>query len=422
MKILVAGAGIVGVSCAIWLQRAGHDVTIVDRAGPASGTSHGNAGVLAAAAILPVTTPDLYKTAPAMLMRRDSPLFLRWRYLPKLLPFLAKYLGYATETHVTYYARSMHQLLHDTYDQHMALARGTGAEQFVGAEDYCYGYATHAEFLADRRDWEKRSELGLKYDVISGAEYARDDPSYRTAFETVVRCKNHGRISDPGAYVQALCDHFVQQGGKLRIATIHDVQMSGTDIAALDTSQGRLSADRIVFALGPWSKDIALKLGLKLPFESERGYHIELINPSHMPRNPMMIASGQFVLTPMNGRLRAAGVLEFGGLEAGPSKAPIEMLKRQVAALLPDVRYDSMVEWMGHRPATADSLPLIGANDAAAKSFSAFGHQHLGLTTGPKTGRIIADMMDGKVPNIDLTPFDPRKYASASKVGKHIQP
>lgn len=411
MDIIVAGAGIVGVSSAIWLQRAGHTVTIVDREGPASGTSHGNAGVLAAGAIVPVTTPSLFKSAPGMLLRQDSPLFMRWGYLPKLLPFLAKYMSHATDAHVDRYAQAMWTLLHDSADQHLALARGTPAEAYIGLEDYHFGYKTHADFLADSYGWDKRKAVGVPYEVLSGADYAQEDPTFGTAFETVVRCTNHGRISDPGAYVKALADHFVDQGGTLKIATINDVEMSGTDIAALDTSDGRLTADRIVFALGPWSKTIAHKLGVKVPLESERGYHIELINPSHMPKNPMMVASGKFVITPMNGRIRAAGVVEFGGLDAGPSKAPFDLLKRQLKAVLPDVTYESTVEWMGHRPAPADSLPLIGANGSSGRSFSAFGHQHVGLTGGPKTGRIIADLIDGKKPNIDLAPFDPRKYA-----------
>ncbi|MGH1577916.1 NAD(P)/FAD-dependent oxidoreductase [Planktotalea sp.] len=413
MHILVAGAGIVGVSTAIWLQRAGHDVTIVDREGPASGTSHGNAGVLAAGGVVPVTTPSLFKSAPGMLLRQDSPLFIRWPYFPKLLPFLAKYMAHATNNHVDHYARSMNTLLHDSYDQHMALAKGTPAERFVGDQDYCFGYKTHADYLADSYAWGKRDAQGVEYEVLTGSEYAQEDSAFGTAFETIVRCKNHGRISDPGAYVKALAEHFVEQGGTLEIATINDVDMDGGAITALDTSAGRLAADKIVFALGPWSKQIAHKLGVKVPFESERGYHIELVNPSHMPKNSMMVASGKFVLTPMDGRLRAAGVIEFGGLEAGPSKAPIELLKRQVATLLPDISYDSVVEWMGHRPAPADSLPLIGANDSSAISYSAFGHQHVGLTGGPKTGRIIADLIDGKKPNIDLAPFDPRKYANS---------
>ena len=410
--ILIAGAGIVGVSSAIWLQRAGFRVTIVDRAGPASGTSHGNAGVLAAGAIVPVTVPGLMRKAPSMLLDPSSPLFLRWSYLPKLLPFLAKYLGHATDAHVDHYARSMSTLLHDSVDQHHALAAGTGAEGYVTNEDYCFGYQTHAAFEADSYGWSKRKAQNVPFEVVSGAEYATYDPLYGSQFETVVRCKSHGRISDPGAYINALADHFVEQGGELIITNINDVQVADGQITALLTDDGPMSADTILLAMGPWSKKIAHKLGVKVPLESERGYHIELINPSGMPRSPMMVASGKFVITPMRGRIRAAGVVEFGGLDAPASRGPFELLRKQVAALLPDLKYDEVVEWMGHRPAPADSLPTIGANDASGKSYSAFGHQHVGLTGGPKTGRIIADLIAGKKPNIDLAPFDPNKHIS----------
>ncbi|MEP1766336.1 MAG: FAD-binding oxidoreductase [Sulfitobacter sp.] len=411
MDILIAGAGIVGISTAIWLQRAGHKVTVVDRTGPASGTSHGNAGVLAAGALIPVTTPGLLGKTPAMLLGRDAPLFLRWTYLPRMLPFLVRYLTHANDAHVDHYARAMSGLLHDTVQQHQALAADTPAAQFITTEDYCFGYATQAAYKKDRYGWDKRAAHDVQFEVVSGAEYATYDPTYGDAFETIVRCKNHGRISDPTAYIIALADHFIAEGGTLQITTINDIEIKDGTISALMTDDGPLSADKIVFAMGPWSRKIAHKLGVKVPFESERGYHIELTNPSTMPRAPMMVASGKFVMTPMNGRLRAAGVIEFGGLDAQASRAPFEMLRRQVKRLLPDLEYDEIVEWMGHRPAPADSLPLIGANDKGNSSYSAFGHQHVGLTGGPKTGRIIAELVNGSTPNMDMQPFNPMKYS-----------
>jgi len=412
MQIIVVGAGIVGVSCAIWLQRNGHEVTIVDRAGPASGTSHGNAGVLAAGSVIPVTTPGLLRNAPGMLLKPSGPLFLKWSYLPKLAPFLVRYLGYANDRHVKYYANAMSSLLHDTVEQHRSLAAGTGAEKFISTEDYCFGYATRAAFDADHYSWKIRETLGYDFEVVDGATFAREDPVFGNAFETVVRCKNHGRISDPGLYVKTLADHFIAQGGTLKIAEVQNIETNDGVISALKTTDGDMTADHIVFAMGPWSRDTAHKLGIKVPFESERGYHIEFINPSQMPKSAMMITGGKFVLTPMDGRLRAAGVVEFGGLIKGPSRAPFALLRRQMAELMPDLRYDDTVEWMGHRPAPADSLPLIGANDPTGRSYSAFGHQHVGLTGGPKTGRIIADLIDGKMPNIELGPFDPMKHAA----------
>lgn len=412
MDIIVAGAGIVGVSTAIWLQRAGHRVTLVDRAGPGAGTSHGNGGVLAAGGVVPVTTPGLARRAPGMLFGRDQPLFLRWSYLLRLLPFLTRYLRHATDAHVRRYAAAMGALLHDSADQHAALCAGTGAEKYLGREDYCFGYATRAAFDADAYGWGVRREAGVRFEVLDGAAYAAADPIWGDAFGCVVRCPDHGRISDPGAYVRALADHFVAQGGTLHLTEITDIDVVEGDVTALHTPDGPLTADRIIFALGPWSRPIAHKLGVKVPFESERGYHIELLNPSAMPMNPIMVAAQKFVVTPMEGRIRAAGVIEFGGLDAPPSRAPFDLLRRQLRALLPDVTHDGIKEWMGHRPAPADSLPLIGANTGAGRSYSAFGHQHVGLTGGPKTGRIVADLISGRSPNIDLAPFDPQKHVA----------
>jgi len=238
----------VGVSSAIWLQRAGHDVTIVDRTGPASGTSHGNGGVLAACAVIPVTTPGLLGRAPGMLMDRDAPLFLRWSYLPKLLPFLLRYMRHATDAHVDHYARAMTMLLHDSVAQHQSLAAGTQAEHFIGTEDYCFGYGSARAFEADGYAWDKRRAAGFGFEVLDGQAYAQSDPIYDGTFHTVVRCPDHGRISDPGAYVKALCDHFVAEGGVLHITDVTDVTVTDGAITALETVDGPMRADKIVFA------------------------------------------------------------------------------------------------------------------------------------------------------------------------------
>ena len=410
MHVLVAGAGIVGVSCAIWLQRAGHSVTLVDRVGPAAGASFGNAGVLAAGGVVPVTVPGLWRKVPGMLMNPNAPLFLRWSYLPRLLPFLARYLSHATDAHVGHYGRAIWALMHDSVDQHLSLARGTPAEHYITRDDYCYGYVTTTAFDADRGSWDRRRALGVPFTVQDGDHYAEDDPVYSGSFATVVRFHDHGRISDPGAYVQALADHFVAEGGTLLITELHDLELRDGQVAAMLSGDGRLAADKIVLAMGPWSDRIARKLGVRVPLESERGYHVEWVNPSRMPKRSVMITDGKFVITPMQGRLRAAGVVEFGGLRAGPSRAPLRMVHKRLKQVLPDISCDSVNEWMGHRPTTPDSLPLIGATDAANTGFAAFGHQHLGLTGGPRTGRLIADLISGRQPNLDLSPFAPDRF------------
>ncbi|MEP4292544.1 MAG: FAD-binding oxidoreductase, partial [Rhizobiaceae bacterium] len=225
-----------------------------------------------------------------------------------------------------------------------------------------------------------------------------------------VRCGDHGHISDPGAYVTALASHVEKQGGKFLVAEASDLKKVGEKVTAVITDQGQVEADDIVLATGVWSNPLAAKLGIDVPMEAERGYHIEFVNPSIMPKAPVMVASGKYVMTPMEGRLRCAGIVEFGGLTDERSKAPFELLKRQTMALLPELKYDRIDEWMGFRPSTTDSLPLIGACGSHSNVWSGFGHQHIGLTGGPKTGRWLAQMINGQKPNVDLGAYSPLRF------------
>lgn len=409
--VAVIGAGIVGVSTAIWAQRAGLRVTLIDREGPAAGTSYGNAGVLAAASVVPVTTPGLLGKAPGMLLDPGKPLFLRWSYLPKLLPFLTRYLSHATPARVEAISRGLTDILGDSAAQHASLAEGTPAARHVVAGDYVFGYKDRAAYEADRFAWDLRTRRGFDFEPMDAQALAAYDPALAGRFGFAVRCPEHGMITDPGAYVRALFDHFTAEGGAFLQATVADIRIEAGRAAGVETDKGLVAADEITLTTGAWSGPLAKRLGVTMPLESERGYHLEFVNPTIRPKAPTMVAAGKFVVTPMEGRLRCAGVVEFGGLEAGPSRAPFELLKRQTKALFPDLEYDRIDEWMGHRPATTDSLPVIGRAPKAANVWLGYGHQHVGLTGGPKTGRWLAQLLSGATPNVDLSPFAPDRGA-----------
>ena len=181
-------------------------------------------------------------------------------------------------------------------------------------------------------------------------------------------------------------------------------------LSALATTDGPLPCSHAVVAAGAWSGKLTSKLGLKIPLESERGYHIELYDPSIMPKSPVMVASGKFVATPMEGRLRCAGIVEFGGLDAPPSQKPFDLLLKRITEAMPDLTWSRMEKWMGHRPAPSDSIPLIGPVSSKPGTYTAFGHHHIGLTGGPKTGRIIADIIANRRANIDLKSFRPDRF------------
>ena len=205
-KTIVIGAGIVGVSTALWLLRDGHEVVLVDRVGPAAGASYGNAGVLAAGSVVPVTVPGLQRKAPRMLFSANQPLFLRWAYLPRLVPFLTRYLRHATDASVRKTSSALHLLLHDCVEYHLALAHGTGAANYVRPGDYVFGYANRAAYEADAYGWSVRKAQGIEFEELERAELERYDPALRDRFGFAVRCPGHGQITDPGAYLTALAD------------------------------------------------------------------------------------------------------------------------------------------------------------------------------------------------------------------------
>lgn len=410
-EVHILGAGMVGISTAIWLQRAGFNVTVIDRVGPAGGASYGNAGVLAAGSIIPITTPALPKNALGMLLDKASPLFIRWPYLPKMIPFLANYLSHCTNKHVEHYARSMTPLLSDTLAQHRELASGTGAESFISEHPYAFGYHSLEAFENDSKWWDLRAQLGIRFDIVDGKEYGAIDPLFPDQFKKVVLCHDHGRIADPGEYIKTLASDFVKNGGQIRVDEITRLVKTKNGMG-YEIKNQVVTPEILVVSTGAWSRDIVRTVGLRIPFETERGYHIELINPSKAPVNSMMVASGKFVITPLTGRIRAAGIVEFGGLELPENDEPIELLKSQVQALLPDVTFERIDSWLGHRPAPADSLPLIGKLPQVSNCWLGFGHQHVGLTGGAKTGRIMAELIQGRTPDLNMSPFDPARFHS----------
>jgi D-amino-acid dehydrogenase len=405
-RIAVVGAGIVGVSCALHLQRLGARVTLIDRQDPGDvdAASYGNGGILARCAVVPVATPGILLKAPSMLFSADGPLFLRWSYLPRLLPWLVPYLRSSSRKNVEHIARHLTPLLFDSVDEHRALAQGTDAGRWVRSCDYLYLYESRDAFQRDAYGWSLRRENGYEWDTLQGDAIRDFDPALSPKYEFAVVLKDHGMIADPGRYVGDLAKGFAAAGGEVVRADIKRVD-TGDGGVVLRTDSDDIEADKAVIAAGAWSDLLAAKLGANVPLESERGYHLELVNANKEPLVPVMDAARKFVAAPMHGALRLAGVLEFGGLDAPASNGPTNLLLRGAKAMLPGLEYEAKRTWMGHRPAPVDSLPVIGPAPASRQVYFAYGHHHVGLTAGPKTGRIVAQHVMGLQSNVDLDAY-----------------
>lgn len=409
--VVVIGAGIVGVSAAIWLRRKGIAVTLVDRnrPGSADATSYGNAGILAACSVAPVTAPGLLLKGPRMALDPNFPLFLRWSYLPRLMPWLLRYMSHANDTDTRRIAAGLAPLTSDAVEQHQALTKDTDAARWVQSSDYSFVYPHRATFEADSYTWMLRKTAGFEPELIEGEAVREFEPNLARDLNLLAVMRDHGYSKDPGAYVAALAAEAAKLGATFHQGEVTDFTFTGGRVSSVLTSTGALDCTNVILATGVWSGPLAKKLGLKVPLETERGYHMRFTGSENGPATPLMVTTGKFVATPMAGGLRCAGIVEFGGLEAGPSKAPLALLERKVRESFPGLTYEKTETWLGHRPAPTDSLPLIGEIGATGV-LTGFGHHHIGLTAGPKTGRILAGLVSGDRENTDLSVYDPMRF------------
>ena len=409
--VCVVGAGIVGVATALNLRRLGRDVTLVDREEPGEGASFGNAGVLATSSIIPVTVPGLIKKVPAMLSDPLGPVYLKWGYIPKLLPWLFKYLKHCSADRVRYIADNMAPMVANSLDEHARLAEGTDAARRIQRIPYGFVFKNRATFEADTLGWGLRKKHGIPWTVIEGNDVRDAEPGLSPNYECLVEmAEQHGAIDLPGDYVKELAKALVAGGGHIVKSPVTGFLRTDRKITGVTTEAGNIHAGTVVVAAGAWSAQLLKSIGMHVPLETERGYHVQLMGSSVRLNRALMVADGKFVAPPMDDRMRLAGLVEFGGLDAGPSAAPINTLLKRAEIVFPGIEYDHHTEWLGHRPAVSDSLPVMGPVADHPGLVLAFGHHHVGLTAGPRAGRLIADLVCGNTPNIDLTPYAVERF------------
>lgn len=409
--VLVLGAGITGVAAAETLRRMGRRPLLIDRGEPGGRgqTSFGNAGLLARCAIEPVSEPGLALRAPFMLLDRDAPLFLRLPYLPRLAPWLVRFLLNGRRARNEALTEAIAALTTSSVDEHLALARGTAAERYIRRGDYAYLHETPALRAAAMPHYEARAKFGLACRALTGEEMRERAPGLGLPEACGVAFPDHGWLTSPGGYVAALAAHYRAAGGAFLQAEVADLRPVEGGVEVTLAGGKALRAPHAVVATGAWSKKLTQGL-TPTPLETERGYHLMLKNPSRMPRHPVMVAEAAFVMTPMEEGLRCAGIVELGGLDAPMRDGPPALLRRVLRRVMPDLTWEGEEVWMGHRPSFPDSLPMLGPAPGAERVIFAFGGQHVGLTIGPLLGRLAAGFAAGERPNIDLSAVAPGRF------------
>lgn len=409
----VIGGGIVGICTALSLQERGLTVTLMDPNGPAEAASYGNAGVISTWSCIPQSMPGLWKNVPKWLLDPEGPVSLRWSYLPQLLPWLVRFFAAGQKSRIPEIADAMlalHRPTVDMYRQHLA---GTGHEDLVRDSMYVYAYRDPEKANLDGYEWQLRKERGTPLERIDAATLHDVEPAISNDYKAAILIKGQGRALDPGKIGKVLFEKFQSRGGVFLQTKVVGLKPLDGGRVQIETTDGVHDFDRAILSAGPWSAQILKGHGLKVPLESERGYHIIFKDPGVTVNNSIMVTDSKFVASSMNMGLRCAGTAEFAGLDHPPDYRRAHILAGPAKRLLPGLNTEAREVWMGQRPSFPDNLPMIGAVPGLPGVIAAFGHGHLGLTAAPMTGRIAAGLAVGETPNIKMTPYAVGRFSGA---------
>ncbi len=406
----VLGAGIVGICTALSLLEKGFDVVLIDRNDPASGASHGNAGVISPWSCIPQSMPGLWKQVPKWLIDPNGPLSLRWSYAPRMIPWLRRFLNSSAPDSLAKIAAGMNALNRpnvEIYRQHL---KGTGHEELLRDSLYVHAFRNAADADLGKLSWRIRAEYGVPMERIEGGDLQDIEPEISNEYKAAILIKDQARAIDPGAIGRVLLDKAKGMGAHFRKVEIQALRPTEAGWM-IDTSHGAIEAQKLVIAAGAWSKRILEPLGYKMPLEAERGYHLMFGNPGITLNNSIMDVDGKFVASSMIDGVRCAGTAEFAGLETPPNYARAFVFKKLAKRLFPRLDTSRVTPWMGTRPSFPDSLPMIGEMPHHPGLFAAFGHCHYGLGMAPNTGRVVAGLVAREPTNIDLRPYSITRFS-----------
>jgi len=403
--VTIIGAGIVGVNCAIALAKAGHGVTVIDREETGDGCSFGNAGILAASAFEPLASPDTLLKVPGWLLDPDGPLFIQWRCLPRLLPWLVRYAKDGVFGDRKTQCDGLHSLMSPSVELYRQLAQEAGAPDLVRQSGGLYAYSDFKKFSKDLSGFEARRDRGFNFVQLNRSEIAEQEPHLAPKYHWAYMVDDYGWVTNPNRIVKVLAAYAEKLGATFEKADVLDMEIGSNGPTALVTDQGARQVDRLLIAAGAFSHKLSAQVGDPVPLETERGYHVTIENPGVMPSMPIMDTEIMAWITPMEMGLRCAGTVELASLDAPHNERRAQVLLRLAKRMMPEVDISTYTSWMGCRPTLPDSLPVIGRATSFDNVFYAFGHQHLGLTGAPATARLIAEIVAGRNPNQDISAF-----------------
>jgi D-amino-acid dehydrogenase len=406
MRILIIGTGIVGTCAGAWLQRDGHQVQFVSSVAPGDACSFGNAGSLSPSACLPVGMPGMWKQVPRWLADSQGPLTIRASYLPRVLPWLLRFMRHSSPQEVTRIAGALRGLLSPIFESYGPLIDHAGAQDLVRRSGCLYVYSS-AEAAA-RWQWgmNLRRSLGVDLRDVNEDELVSLEPDLRGRFRFGLLAPENGSTADPQQLVKTLHAQCVADGATQTLGEVTGIEHLGPHAKAVWLADGRrIECEGVVVAAGAWSGGLTRDLGLRIPLETQRGYHVTVHSNNLALRHTVMAVEYNLMVNPMAMGLRLAGSVEFAGLKAAPNYQRADVLLAKGREMFPHLDSSRTSSWMGHRPCMPDSLPVIDRAPGMDNVWLAFGHGHIGMCTGATTGREVANLVAGRTPQVDLQPF-----------------
>ncbi len=410
--VTVLGGGAVGLCTALDLAGHGIPVRLIDRDAPGQGASSGNAGVISPFSVVPQAMPGVWRKAPGWLLDPLGPVAVRARHLPRFLPWALRFLRNGTAGRARQVSAAMEGLTSGNIELYRRHLQGTGHEDLV--RDSCYVLAHRDPRLASDTglDAELRRAAGARVEVIGADALHEMEPALSADFRAAVVIHGQSRATSPGRLMSVLAGKLRGLGGEILCREVKALRPAPEGGWRIYCTGEDLHAPRVVVAAGAWSARLLEPLGLRLPLEAERGYHVMFPAPGIALNNSVMDANRKFVASSMEDGLRAAGTAEFAGLDAPPDPRRARTIAKIAKRMLPDLDDTGLTTWSGVRPSFPDSLPVIGEIPGHRGLYGAFGHSHYGLMMAPRTGTIMADLLRGSAPNLDLSPYRADRFGS----------
>ena len=409
-KIIVIGAGVIGAASALSLQADGHQVTLLDREAPCAGASFGNAGAIVNGSCVPTAMPGIIFDVMRMAVQPLSPLSIRAEYFHKIFPWLLRFIWQSRSVAVSKNATHLRALTKHAVDSWHQLVDDTTLAPLVEEAGWLKVYEKEASFADTAKARKLMDKTGTSYEVLGRKDISDLEPNLASIYNFGFYQKDCLRLVNPHKLVNSMVDLMVSRGGQFKQFDVERIQHEGKQVS-LSGSAGSITADKVIVAAGAWSRSLAEQLGDSVPLDTERGYHLMLPESTRDLLNaPVVNGESSFVLSPMETGMRLSSQIEFGGLVTAPDYSRVRSLLPLAKRMLPTLDTREQSAWMGFRPSLPDSLPVVGFSTNSKNVLYAFGHQHLGMTMGAVTGKLVADLIAGTDPIVDMAPFRPNRF------------